>query len=469
MIQNRNGFLSFCGAAGEVTGSSHLMTFPTGEKVMIDYGLFQGKREEAFKKNTEFTHEYDHIDAVLLSHAHIDHSGRIPYMVKQGYKGKVHATNGTKDLCDYMLADSGQIQEQDAAFFKEKGIETKVPIEPLYTEADAIKAMLQFEGHEYHEQFQLSENIEVEFFEAGHVLGSSIIVIRYKTDDGQKTLVFTGDLGRKGRPIIRDMEQVPEADYLMIESTYGNRAHESEEDLDKGFKDTINETIANRGKIIIPAFALERTQEIVYRLEMLIKAGDIPEVPIYVDSPLAIDITEVFRRHTDLYDEEVKREFLDNHDNPFGLGKINYTRTVDESKALNHKHGPMIIISASGMCEVGRIRHHLASNIVDRNNTIMIVGYQAEHTLGRHIVNGEDQVKIFNKYFKVEAKVKVFSGFSAHGDMHDLDGFVKGCNGVKKVILVHGEDDSRKEFAERIKGFCDAEVFMPYSGDSVEL
>jgi metallo-beta-lactamase family protein len=464
-----NASIEFCGAAGEVTGSSHLVTFPTGEKVMLDYGLFQGKREEAFKKNTTCKYNYGEVDAVLLSHAHIDHSGRIPYMVKEGFEGKVHCTEGTRDLCDYMLADSGQIQEQDAAYFKEKKIETTIPVEPLYTEEDARLAMTHFVGHKYHESFALTENIEVEFLEAGHVLGSSIIVVRYKTDSGQRVITFTGDLGRKGRPIIRDSEQVDASDYLIIESTYGNREHESEEDLQKGFEETINETVANRGKIIIPAFALERTQEIVYRLQLLLKENRIPEVPIYVDSPLAVEITEVFRKHTDLFDEDARKEFLDSGDNPFGLGKINYVHSVEESKELNHKRGPMIIISASGMCEEGRIRHHLAVNIADRHNTIMIVGYQAEHTLGRHIVNGEKQVKIFGKYFDVKAKVKVFNGFSAHADMHDLDEFVKNCSGLKKVILVHGEDDSRKDFAERIGQFSKAEIVLPYSGDKVVL
>lgn len=453
--------LTSYGAALEVTGSQHLLEV-NGKRILLDCGLFQGSRKLAFEKNAEFGFDAKSIDAVLVSHAHIDHTGNIPTLVKRGFKGVVYSTEATHSLCEVMLLDSAYIQESDAEYFAKKHSDTAIqPIEPLYTQEDAKLALQQFKGMAYDETFELYPGIKVTFHEAGHVLGSSIIQVEVtdEEDGKEKTLTFTGDLGRYRLPIIKDPHKVTKSDYLICESTYGNRTHDPIEEGISGLERVINRTAERGGKIIIPAFALERTQELVYSLHKLIHEKKIPEnLQIFLDSPLANSITHIFKQHTELYDEELKEVFK-NH-NPFSMKQLRQTESVDESKKLNFFIGPCVIISASGMCEAGRIRHHLKNNLEDPKNTIIIVGYQAENTLGRKIVERAEEVKIFDRMYKVKAEIVVMEAFSAHADMNDLDNFVKSITDLKKVLLVHGEEDQSKAFAERIKEYSSAEPIV---------
>ncbi|PIZ74611.1 MBL fold metallo-hydrolase [Candidatus Peregrinibacteria bacterium CG_4_10_14_0_2_um_filter_43_11] len=445
--------LTSFGAALEVTGSQHLLEI-NGKRILLDCGLFQGRRKESFEKNHTFGFDPTKIDAVVLSHAHIDHSGNIPTLVKRGFKGIIHCTEATHSLCEVMLMDSAYIQESDAAYFARKHPNTALtPIEPLYTQEDAEAALEHFNGKPYNKTFELIEGVKVTFREAGHVLGSAIVVLEIedKEDGKKKRFVFTGDLGRKRLPILKDPYQVETADYLMCESTYGNRAHEPIEESLPALARVVNRTARRGGKIIIPSFALERTQELIYSLHALIDEDKIPKnISIFIDSPLANKVTGIFKKHAELYDEEVRSQFKGIH-NPFEMKQLKHVESVDESKKLNYFIGPCIIISASGMCEAGRIRHHLRNNIEDPKNTIAIVGYQAENTLGRKLVNNDPAVKIFDEMFSVKAEVVVLESFSAHADMNDLDDYIKNVKNMKKVILVHGEIDQSSVLAERTR------------------
>ncbi|MBU2260229.1 MBL fold metallo-hydrolase, partial [Patescibacteria group bacterium] len=377
--------IKFCGAAGEVTGSQHLIEV-NGKKILLDCGMFQGRRKKADAKNRKFLFDPKKIDAVILSHAHIDHSGRLPLLAKGGFDGPVYSTFATRDLCNYMLLDGAYIQEKDAEYYnRKKRKKGEAPIEPLYTEEDAREILTRFVGVSYERCFVVTDGVVGCFYDAGHILGSAIVhlIIYDKKTKKHIKFGFTGDLGRKNIPILQDPVVMPESDVLITETTYGNRLHKSVLDIEDKFAEIVNEVAKRNGKIIIPAFSLERTQEIVYYLNVLWKNKRIPEIPIFVDSPLSGNVTEVFKSHPECFDEETYREFLDNNENPFGFGKLKYTHSVDESKALNNLKTPAIIISASGMCEYGRILHHLKNNIEDKRNAVLIVGYQAEHTLGR--------------------------------------------------------------------------------------
>lgn len=454
--------LTSYGAALEVTGSQHLLEV-NGKKILLDCGLFQGSRKRSFEKNKEFGFSPKEIDAVIVSHAHIDHTGNIPTLVKKGFTGVIYCTEATKSLCEVMLLDSAYIQESDAEYFSRKLAATALqPIEPLYTTEDAELALKQFKSMPYDKAFEVCEGVNVTLHEAGHVLGSAVVVLQI--DDMEtmesKILAFTGDLGRYRLPIIKDPHQVKNVDYLLCESTYGNRTHDSMEVGIPALARVINRTIKRGGKIIIPAFALERTQELIYSLHVLIHEKKLPEnLPIFLDSPLANSITSIFKKHVELYDEELKEKFKGSH-NPFKLKQLRQTQSVEESKKLNHFIGPCVIISASGMMEAGRIRHHLKNNIEDPKNTIIVVGYQAENTLGRRIVERNEVVKIFDQMLKVNAEVVVMEAFSAHADMNDLDKYVKSIKGLKKVLLVHGEVDQSKPFAKRIEQMTNAEAII---------
>ncbi len=458
------------GAALEVTGSQHLLQV-NGKKILLDCGLFQGRRKEAAEKNSIFGFDPAEIDAVVLSHAHIDHSGNIPTLVKKGFKGVIYCTEATENLCGALLLDSAYIQESDAEYMKRKHADTALePIEPLYTQEDAKLALLSFKGQDYKKQFEVCEGVKVTFKEAGHILGAAIVVLDIddREDGKHKRLVFTGDLGRYHLPIIRDPETVDEADYLICESTYGNRMHDPAEEGMPALSRVINRTIKRGGKIIIPAFALERSQELLYSLHVLIHHKKIPDnLPIFLDSPLANAVTNIFKQHIELYDEEIKAEFKSH--NPFTMRQLKQTASAEESKELNYFIGPCIIISASGMCEAGRIRHHLKNNIEDPKNTIVVVGYMAENTLGRRIVNKEPLIKIFDKMYMLKSEVVVLEAFSAHADMNDLDNYVKSIKGLKKVLLVHGEEDQSSAFAERIKEYSDADVTVMMPQVTVDL
>ncbi len=415
-------------------------------RIIIDCGLFQGHREEFYERNSHFPFDPGTIDACILSHAHIDHSGNIPNLVKHGFTGKIVTTEATRDLCGAMLPDSGHIQEEDAKFVskihKKKGLP---PVHPLYTAEDAEKSLELIEGYSYHEKVDLGGGISVTFYDAGHVLGSATPLIELKNGGGGTRIAYAVDLGRKHIPILRDPEPPPDIDYLFLESTYGGRLHSSIEEAEARLANVVGATIERGGRIIIPSFALERTQEIVYFLSRLIADGRLPEIPVFVDSPLAVNVTEIFRQHPECYDSEMN-ESMENGVDPFGTGRIRYITDVEESKALNHDDRPMVIISASGMCEAGRILHHLKNNIEDPKNTILIVGYMAKNTLGRRIVEKHDRVKIFGDEYSLRAEVAVMNAFSAHADRRNLlDYALQYKDRVKKIFIVHGDEDQSEK------------------------
>ena len=464
--------ITFVGAAKEVTGSRHLIEV-NDKRFFLDFGMAQGRREESDKKNTALNFDPTKIDAVLLSHAHIDHSGNIPTLVKRGFKGPIYSTHATRDLCANMLLDSGFIQEREAEFLnkraKKKNKEANV--QPLYTADDARLAIEHFVGMSYDHPFELFPGVVASFREAGHILGSSqiVLVIDDFETKKQQILVFTGDLGRKNLPLLRDPYQVERADILLMESTYGNRFHSSLLDVSKELAEVVNNACKKGGKIIVPAFALERTQEIVYHLNILFKEKKIPEIPIYVDSPLAVNLTEVFTSHPECLDKNTWETFLNDQKNPFGFGNLKYIHDVEDSKALNDYRGPCIIISAAGMCEHGRILHHLKNNIEDPKNTILIVGYMAENTLGRKILDKQQIVKIFGEPYNLRASVVTMDAFSAHADRSDLIDYVSHIRDLKKIFLVHGEMSQGLMFKDILneQGFKD--VTVPDMGQSFEL
>ncbi|MGB9693271.1 MAG: MBL fold metallo-hydrolase, partial [Fervidobacterium sp.] len=408
------------GAAQTVTGSMHLLKV-NGKKILLECGLYQGKRAESIKTNKEFTFFHPaEIDAVVLSHAHIDHSGNLPNLVKQGYTGPIYSTPASRDLAGIMLADSGKIQEQDAEYLNKKLSKRGEPlIEPLYTAEDASTVMPLFVSLSYHREIDIVDGVKLTFLDAGHILGSALVKISIDEDGGKKTLLFTGDLGRKNMPLLRNPEVVQEADILITESTYGGKKHDPISGMENALKDAVLKTINRGGKVIIPAFSVERTQEITYTLHRLLDRKLIPKIPIFVDSPLSVNATEIFRIHPECFNSNVYKMILAN-DDPFGFEYIHYIQSVDDSKKLNDMHEPMIIISASGMCESGRILHHLANNIEDSRNTILIVGYQAANTLGRRILEHIPKVKIFGEEYNLRAEVIEMHSFSAHADHDDL-------------------------------------------------
>ncbi len=442
--------IEFSGAAHGVTGSKHLLHI-NGKKILLDCGLFQGKRKAAIKANLKFPFDAKEIDAVVISHAHIDHTGALPLLVKNGYEGPIYSTHATRDLCSIMLRDSAYIQEKDAEWVKKK---MKDPsIEPLYTMQDAEKTIPLFRSVSYGQKFRVVPGVYVTFHDAGHILGSAVEEweIRDEETETNIRLGFTGDLGRKKLPILKDPVQLENLDILITESTYGNRFHDEIEDVMNKFAETVNKTFERGGKVFIPAFAVERTQEILYVIRELQSQGKIPQIPIFVDSPLATGATEIFSLHPECFDDELLA-MVDRGEAPFLDQKngLQFTRTVEDSKALNEFTGPAIIISASGMIEAGRIRHHLANNIEDPRNTLLIVGYMAQNTLGRRLVEGEPMVKIFGKEYQVRMEIVIFNAFSGHADQKGLLRFAKGVGSPKDIFIVHGEEESMRVFREKL-------------------
>ena len=417
--------ITFLGAIRTVTGSMHLLENGP-QRVLLDCGLFQGRRQESFERNRKLPFDARRVDALLLSHAHIDHSGNIPSLVSSGFGGDIFCTPATRDLCGIMLRDSARIQEQDAAFVnKHRTRKGEPPIEPIYDTAAAEASLRRFVDQEYGRWFEVGPGLRVRFYDAGHILGAAITVIEAPGLTGTKRIGFTGDLGRVGLPILRDPEVPPEPlDVLIVESTYGNRLHGPIQETEEKLARVVSETAQRGGKVIIPAFAIERTQEIVYSLHKLSDAGRIPDLPIFVDSPLATSATEIFRQHPECFDAEIN-EFLRRDADPFGFGRLRYTRSVEESKAINDVREPCVIISASGMCEAGRVLHHLQHNVADARNTVLIVSFQAENTLGRRIVERQPTVKIFGEEFQLKARVETINGYSAHADRDELLGWLR--------------------------------------------
>lgn len=424
------------GAAGGVTGSKHLLEI-NGHRILLDCGMFQGRREESDRKNRAFHFDARTLDAVVLSHAHIDHSGILPMLIRQGYRGRIYTTTATRDLCSVMLLDSAVIQQRDAEWLAKK---QRSYMAPLYNESDVYETMKRFVCYPYEDRFEIAPDIHVTLQDAGHVLGSAMIALDYSEQGEARRFIFSGDIGRKHLPILRDPWEPDDADIVMMESTYGDRDHDSVEIMEAKLAEVVVRTVRRGGKVIIPSFALERAQEVVYALKRLEMNGAIPSIPVYVDSPLTANITEIFRYHKEYYDEEITQVSLAAGD-PFELKHIEYIRNVDDSMRLNSLTDPCIIISASGMCEVGRILHHLRNNCEDPRNTIVIVGFQAQYTLGRRIVERNAEIKIFGVKRALKAEVKTLNGFSAHAGRKDLLKFgSRFKNRTKNILLVHGED-----------------------------
>ena len=463
------------GAAQEVTGTCHEIQIESAsgtKRILLDCGLFQGKRQEAAMKNAEFTFNPTEIDAVVLTHAHADHCGRMPLLYKRGYRGPVYCTYATRDLAEVMLQDSGYIHEKDEEYFCKHLAKSMMKCEgPLYTQQDAIDCMEIFQGHNYNDWFDVCDGIKVQFLDAGHIVGAAMIVLEIVENGKVHRVGFSGDLGRSMLPIIRDPAPMPPVDTLICESTYGNRKHEEITTAKHVLQDVSIRTAKRGGKVFIPAFSLERTQEIVYDLHVLWDAKGIPAMPIFIDSPLASRVTEVFMKHPECYDKEMYDRFLARGRNPFQFSLVKYTENVEESKALNENPGPLLIMAGSGMCEAGRIRHHLRNGIENERNTILAVGYMAENTLGRRIVDPEvAEVKIFDQFYRKKAEVVSINAYSGHADMADLDSYVYEVEHLKTVILVHGEMDGMEPFSTRIKQVrSDVTVLQPRREEVIEI
>ena len=473
--------LTFWGAAREVTGSMHQLSVG-GNNYLLDCGEYQGRRQVAADRNRHFPFPCPDISAVMLSHAHIDHSGNLPLLVKNGFRGPIYTSSATADLCRPMLADSAHLQEKDAEFLNKRHLRRKslnIPdadggpdnknIEPLYTSQDAEATFPLFHPVALHTPTSVGPGVVYQSFEAGHMLGSTCMLLELESAGAKTRLGFTGDLGRPGLPIIRDPESLPPADYLIMESTYGNRVHEPIQSVSAKLAEIVNRTYQRGGKIIVPAFAVGRTQQLVLLLHELIEANAIPKFPIFVDSPLAVNVTDVFRKHPELYDTDAS-VFLGDHGDPFGFKLLTYVRDVNQSKALNDLRGPFMIISASGMCEGGRVLHHLKNNIADPRNTILLTGYQAEHTLGRKIEEQWDEVPIFGEPMQLRAEVQKLDALSGHADREELLAWLQPiAAGLKKVFLVHGEAEQQTAFASAIRERYHLEVLVPERGQSFDI
>ncbi len=519
-------YITFYGAVREVTGSMHLLTTKR-DKILVDCGMFQGRRKDADLKNRTVPFDPKILSNIVLTHAHIDHSGRIPLFVKKDFRGRIVCTRPTMDTCEYLLKDSAHIQESDAAYLNYKSIrgflhdlkqggrkkkisnrektiiknllkknkneidteeiqrlQTRYKLEkisPLYSMNDAESALDFFESYPYNNPVTVGNNLTCTFYDAGHILGSSFVVLRYESNGQKKTVCFTGDVGRFDMPILRDPSmnfaaEDGDIDLLVIESTYGDRFHDPPSELHEQLKDIIIRTYERKGSIIIPSFAMGRTQELIYILHELYDQGDTPKLPIYVNSPLAVNLTKVFGEHPECYDQETHHDFLEKGENPFRFQHLNYVKTLEDSMKLMREDTPHIVISSSGMCEAGRILHHLRHKIHNTNNTILIVGFMAQHTLGRRILElGTNKsphgnaplVKILGKQYPLMAEVVQLGGFSAHADRNELTKFITESNlNIKQIALVHGDEDQTLKFEEHLKGLGQ-NVFVPHMGESI--
>ena len=471
--------ITFLGATKMVTGSNFLVE-AAGKKFLVDCGMYQGKAELEIENHKPFEYNPAEIDFMLLTHAHIDHSGRIPKLYNEGFTGPIYAHKATCDLCGIMLPDSGHIQEMESGWKNKKRLRKgEVEVPPLYTAEDAIRCLEIFVPVKYDDIIQIDENINVRFNDAGHMLGSSIIEVWVNEDGKETKAVFTGDLGNNDLPLLASPTMIENCDYLVMESTYGSRLHNRNDQKAEMFLDIVSETLDNKGTVVIPSFAVGRTQEILYELNRIKETRDDDEfrrkyktlmkAPVYVDSPLAISATEVFRQNTDLFDYEII-EAMERGDNPLEFPGLKFTPTADESKALNESKEPAIIISASGMCEVGRIKHHLKHNIWNPNSTILFVGYQANGTLGHSIVNGAKKVTIFGEEFAVNARVEYIEGYSGHADQEWLMNFIYSfISKPKHIFLVHGEEDSQEVLRDKILEQTGIGVSIPEYGETYDL
>jgi metallo-beta-lactamase family protein len=434
------------GACGEVTGSKHFLEID-GRRLQVDCGMFQGRRDETYRKNKQFPFDAGAVEALVLTHAHFDHSGALPILVKKGFQGNIHATSATRDIAQIILLDSAYIQKKDYEIIQEKSLKhperNLVAYEPLYSAEEAVQPLRHFVTSDYHRPFRPMDGVTAEFFDAGHILGAAMVHLRI---NGKLSIGFSGDLGRPGLPIIRDPETMPAMDYLVLEATYGNRLHKSIGMASAELAEIIHKAKARGGKIIIPAFTIERTQELIYLIHILQREGRIPVLPIFIDSPMAVNATAIFKIHPECFDEEMNRLFVAENIDPFGFDNIRYVSSTQESKEINQFAGPAIIISASGMAESGRILHHLSRHVENPANIVAIVGFMAEHTLGRKLAERARTIKIFGRMFKVNAEIATLNAFSAHADYAEIGAWLKkhDLGRLKRIFLVHGEADALK-------------------------
>jgi len=461
--------IEFIGGARTVTGSSYIVK-DDDFTIMVDCGMFQGKKELTDRNELNLIYAPKKIDCMVLTHAHIDHSGLIPKLVKEGFFGNIYTTKATADLCSVMLPDSAHIHEMDALWENKRNKKLGRPeVKPLYTSEDAEKSLDNFVPVNYGEIIQIHPRVEIRLRDAGHILGSAFIEM-WIEENGEKTkIVFSGDLGPGGQAIIRDPEVLDDADYILIESTYGDRLHKAKEDTYIEFENILNNSINKDGNIIIPAFAIERTQEIIYTLNKLFNEKKIPSIPVYIDSPLAISATEIFRANRECFDKETQ-EMIMSGDSPLDFPHLIFTKTKEESKALTKGAKGSIIISASGMCTAGRVKFHLQSNLYDKASSVIFVGYQAEGTLGRRIIDGAEQVKIYGEDIAVNAHVYTLGGFSAHADQKSLLKWLStNKNHKTKVFVVHGEEESSETFAKIISQELNLSSYVPQWGEIIDL
>ena len=468
--------IQFCGAARNVTGSCHLVTLDDGFTVLLDCGLFQGRGEDVWENNNKWFFDPASIDMLILSHAHIDHSGRIPKLVRDGFNGTIVCTHATRSLCSIMLMDSAYIQVRDVEYYNRKLVKKRIKAkrkklrEPLYTPEDVDKAMGLFFTCAYDRWMDLRPGLKVLFRDAGHILGSSSVTLQISEKGRTRTLGFTGDIGRPQRPILRDPRPMPDADFVIAESTYGDRVHESAPaEVDHFLSILRNTCLKKQGKLIIPAFSVGRTQEIIYILDQLENAGELPRIPVYVDSPLAVNATEVFTLHPECYDLDLHTYMIEDP-NPFGFNDLHYVRSTEESKKLNDMQDPCIIISSSGMMNAGRIRHHMYNNIEDSRNTFLIVGYCTPDTPGGQLKNGAEALKVFGEWKLVKAEVETMDSFSAHGDRNEMREFLTNQRkSASNIFLVHGELDTQESYRGYLKSEGFGEIHIPKLGEIVDL
>jgi len=461
--------ITFFGAAQTTTGSMHLVEV-NGSRILLDCGLFQGKRKEAFERNRNLPYDPASIDKLVLSHAHIDHSGNLPTLVSRGFTGEIVTTPATRDLCDIMLRDSAYLQQRDVEYVnKKRARQGKRLFEPLYVPEDIDRTMDRFRPASYGTQVELGGGTVVTLHDAGHLLGSAVVALDFKEDGKSARLLFTGDLGQKDMPILMDPATVPDVDFLLTESTYGNRHHPPKADVQGRLKGFIEDIHGQRAKLIIPSFSVGRTQQLVYFLNEIYEQRRVPPVPVFVDSPLSSKATGVYEKHPECYDKEALGDMVEGT-GPFQFRGLKYVTETEDSKKLNRRQGPAIIISASGMCEGGRILHHLKNNIEDPRNILLFVGYQAQHTLGRRIVERVSPIRIFGEEYEVNARVHTINALSAHADRNGLLEYVDPmAAGIRKTFVVHGEPESSEALAQGLRERCRAEVIIPEPGDRVRV
>jgi metallo-beta-lactamase family protein len=465
--------ITFHGAARTVTGSKHLIKTDNGTKILLECGMFQGMGAEADKLNRHFGFDPVEIDHLILSHAHIDHSGLIPRLVKHGFKGKIYCTSATFDLCRLMLSDSANIQEHDAAYInRRRRRQDRELLDVLYDMNDTVASFDHFVTVDYGKWFEIEDNIMLQFTDAGHVLGSAAVNLRIREGEELVRLCFTGDIGRRNDPILRSPEQFPQADHIICESTYGDRLHEPMEDSEERLLNIVRDTcVKNKGKLIIPAFSLDRTQELVFALDQMEHKGLLPPIKVFVDSPLSVQTTHIVEKHVECYNDEVHDYMTKGDQRPFYFKNLHYITKVEDSKAINELKEPCIIISASGMAEAGRIKHHIKNNISDPANTILMVGYCTPGSLGGRLRNRDERVRIFGEEYEVKARVEVMDSYSAHGDYEEMMEYLSCQNAdeVKKLFLVHGDTDVMNSFREKLMANGFRNVYIPEMHEKVKL